>query len=307
MRRNQWDTIDTVPVVKRSILEQLIATSGEPMLLARVDQSDWPVVLANPAFEAFADRSEILSMPIADLVETLHGRETARELSEVIRSGQGSSIPLEARGRNWMLALKPMRYDGKANMRYYAACWRDSATMTGGGDASAAHQALLRARRRIRDLSRDDTLTGLLNDVAFYEVLAHDWAVAARDQRSLALVTFRIDHFNAYRRVFGRHAADSCLRRVAQTLKRCLRRASDVATRLGDGEDDVLVVLCQADDQDALNKFSLGIARQIRDLGLHHPHSAKDRFVTVSTKAVITKASGNIEAARKFVGLVVSG
>lgn len=296
-----------MPVVKRSILEQLIAASGEPMLLARVDQSDWPIVLANPAFEAFADRSELLKLPIADLIESLHGRDTARELSEVIRSGQAASIPLEARGRNWLLALQPMRHDGTANMRYYSACWRDSATMTGGGDASAAHQALLRARRRIRDLSRDDALTGLLTDVAFYEVLAHDWAVASRDKRALALITFRIDHFDAYLRVFGRHAADSCLRRVAQTLKRCLRRASDVATRLNDGDDDVLLVLCQADEQEALEKFAKGIARQIRELGLHHPHSAKDRFITVSTRAVITAASGGAAEARQFVTEVIAG
>lgn len=295
-----------MPVIKRKILEQLFACSGEPTLLTRVDQSDWPIVLANPAFEAFADRSDLDKMPVADLIESLHGRDTARELSETIRSGQESSIPLEAAGRNWLLVLKPIAEAGSSSAKYYAACWRDSATMTGGGDASAAHQALLRARRRIRDLSRDDALTGLLNEQAFHEVLAHDWAVAARDQRTLALIAFRIDEFDAYLRVFGRHAADSCMRRVAQTLKRCLRRASDVATRLNHKDDEVLVVLCQADDQQALRQFAETIGQKVRELGLHHPHARDDRFITVTATTQITATSGGAAEAREFLASVLN-
>ncbi len=290
-----------MPVIRRGVLEQLVAATAEPLLLTRVDQSDWPIVLVNPALEAFADRSELLKMPVADLIEALHGRETARELSETIRSGQESSIPLEARGKSWLLLLKPITDEAKSPARYYAASWRDSATMTGGGDASAAHQALLRARRRIRDLSREDTLTGLLNAAAFHDVLAHDWAVAARDKHSLALITLRIDDFDAYLKIFGRHAADSCLRRVAQTLKRCLRRASDVASRMSSADEEVLVVLSHADDEQAVDQFAARIARQIRDLGLHHPHSSKERFVTVSTRSAVTLARGGPAKAKQFL------
>ncbi len=283
--------------IKRSIFEQLIAAVAEPLLLARVDQADWPIVLCNPAFEALADRSDLLKTPITDVVEALHGRDAARELSETVRTGQESSIPLEVGSRNWLLVLKPLIDSGAASARYYAACWRDSASMTGGGDASAAHQALLRARRRIRDLSREDALTGLLNEAAFHDVLAHDWAVAARDRGSLALIAFTIDDFDAYLRVFGRHAADSCLRRVAQALKRCLRRASDVAARLGDDGGQTLVVLFHAGEETGVEDFAASICRQIRELGLHHPHSSRERFVTVSAKTAVVEASGGPSAA----------
>ena len=74
-------------------------------------------------------------------------------------------------------------------------------------------QALLKAKRRIRDLTRDDPVTGLLNARTFREVLAHDWAVAAREKASLALVAFTLDDFDAYVEVFGRHAASAGLRR----------------------------------------------------------------------------------------------
>ena len=36
--------------VHREILEQVIAAGTEPLLVVRIDQPDWPVVLVNPAF-----------------------------------------------------------------------------------------------------------------------------------------------------------------------------------------------------------------------------------------------------------------
>ncbi len=292
--------------IKRSVLTQLIAATAEPLLLARVDQTDWPVVLCNPAFEALADCSELVKKPVTDIIESLHGRDAARELSETIRSGQESSIPLEIGGRNWLLVLKPIIDEGENSARYYAAAWRDSASMTGGGDASAAHQALLRARRRIRDLSRDDSLTGLLNEAAFQDVLAHDWAVAAREKGQLALIALRIDDFAAYRRVFGRHASDSCLRRVSQALRRCLRRASDVAARIQHGDDDILLVMLHAAEPDAAAGLVEIIAKEVRGLKLHHPHSNKERYVTISANFSAVTANGGADQAQAFLADLLS-
>lgn len=290
--------------VKRSVLNQLINVSAEPLLLARVDQADWPVVLSNPALAnlaAVTEGKDLSGKPVTDVVEELHGREAARELSETIRSGQESSIPLEIGGRNWLLVLKPIDGNDNGGARYYAAAWRDSASMAGSGDASAAHQALLRARRRIRDLSRDDSLTGLLNEAAFRDVLAHDWAVAAREKTSLALIALRIDDFLAYQRVFGRHASESCLRRVAQVVRRCLRRASDVAARLTVGDEDFLVVLLHATEAGGIGDFTEVIMNEVRGLRLHHPHSSKERFVTVSSRYSVVAAVGGAADAQALL------
>jgi diguanylate cyclase (GGDEF)-like protein len=149
----------------------------------------------------------------------------------------------------------------------------------------------MRARRRIRDLSRDDTVTGLFNESAFREVLAHDWAVAARERGTLALVAFQLEEFTAYVEVFGRHAADSCLRRVAQALKRHLRRASDVATRINRDEREYLVVLSHSSDEAGVREFAGRIAVAVRELGLHHPRSRASRFVTVSYGVALAEAN----------------
>ena len=154
----------------RQILEQVIAATTEPLLVARIDQSDWPVVLANPAFKNLSNQDSI-DRPFADVVEELAGRELAIEVSESVRAQQETSFPVESNGREYLLVIKPLLLPNEEAARFYAAYWRSA---LGGGPSGGAemHHALLKAKRRIRDLSRDDPVTGVLNDRTFAEVFA---------------------------------------------------------------------------------------------------------------------------------------
>ena len=165
------------------------------------------------------------------------------------------------------------------------------------------HHALLKAKRRIRDLSRDDPVTGLMNGRAFGDVFAHDWAVAEREKGKLSLVTFTLDDFSAYLEVFGRHAADSCLRRVGQAIRRCLRRASDVVAR-PDGRR--FIVLSHATDEDGVREFASKISIAVRELGLHHPRSDSSRFVTVSFIVTVANVSAEKRDAGKFLSALLA-
>ncbi len=282
--------------VNRKILEQVIAATTEPVLVVRVDQPDWPVVLANPAFETITDAA-VLRKPFADVIEELAGRELALEVSETVRSQDEASLPIESNSREYLLALRPLRLAGEKTARFYAAYWR---TGTGSGTAEGAemHHALLKAKRRIRDLSRDDPVTGLLNGRAFADVFEHDWAVAAREKGRLSLVTFTLEEFSAYLEVFGRHATDSCLRRVGQAIRRCLRRASDVVAR-PDGQR--FIVLSHASDEVGVQEFAAGISAAVRELGLHHPRSSSSKFVTVSYTVSVADVSKEQRDAREFL------
>jgi diguanylate cyclase (GGDEF)-like protein len=282
--------------LQREVLAQLIGGSAEPLLVARVDSGDWPVVLSNPAFDALARSKSPLAQPFADVIERLIGREYAVEISEAVRAGQETSLAVDVHGRECLLVLRPVPANGNAATRYYVAYWRGA-----GGAASAdveIHQELAKAKRRIRDLSRDDPVTGLLNEAAFREVLVHDWAVAARERSSLALVAFQLDDFPAYVEVFGRHASDSCLRRVAQAVRRCLRRASDVAARMDDAR---MLVLAHASSETNVHEFAEKIASAVRELGLHHPRSSSARFVTVSYRVTVKEAEGGQTGATAFL------
>ena len=277
----------------RKVLEKVLAGTVEPVVIVRVDQPDWPVALANPAFEGIG--GDVRGKPFADVVEELGGRELALEVSEAVRSGQEISFPMEAGSREYLLVLKPVAPDEEVS--HYAAYWRSN-TGSASADSAEMHHALLNAKRRIRDLSRDDPVTGLLNGHAFREVFEHDWAVAAREKSRLSLVTFRLDDFDAYVEVFGRHASDSCLRRVGQAIRRCLRRASDVVAR-PDGA--TFVALSHASEQAGVREFAADIATAVRELGLHHPRSTSSKFVTVSFDVAVADAAGEAQGAGAFL------
>ena len=89
--------------LQRTILEQLIAGSAEPIIVARVDRPDWPVVLCNEAFDAIGGEQAATNRPFADVVEQMIGRELALEVSESVRSGQETSIPIEISNREYLL------------------------------------------------------------------------------------------------------------------------------------------------------------------------------------------------------------
>jgi diguanylate cyclase (GGDEF)-like protein len=289
-----------VKKINREILEQVIEASSEPLVIVRMDHTDWPVVLSNDAFDAIGGE-DIEKQPFADVIEQLVGREMALEISESLRAQQETSFPVELGGREYLLALRPMSLANEEKPRFYVAFWRGGAGAVAG---SEMHHELLKAKRRIRDLSRDDPVTGLLNERAFYEVLEHDWAVAAREKSPLSLVVFALDDFEAYVDVFGRHAADTCMRRVGQAVRRCLRRASDVVGRLN-GSD--IVVLSHATDEEGVREFAGRISAAIRELGLHHPRSTVSKFVTVSFEIGVSTNAADDVSSRDFLQSLPGG
>lgn len=288
--------------INRKILEQVIRGSAEPLVIVRVDHPDWPVALSNAAFDSIGGE-DTRNKPFADVIEQLVGREQALEISESVRAQQETSFPVEVGGREYLLVLKPLALSADTDAPFYVAYWRGGAG-AGAVAGSDTHHELLSAKRRIRDLSRADPVTGLLNDRAFREILEHDWAVASREKSSLGLVLFTLDDFEAYIDVFGRHAADSCLRRVGRAVRRCLRRASDVVGRL-DGSE--LIVLSHASEEEGVREFASRISTAVRDLGLHHPRSTVSKFVTVSYRVSVTTATKDVATAEAFISDLLSG
>ncbi len=284
--------------LNRKVLEQVIEASAEPLVIVRVDHPDWPVVWSNHAFESIGGQ-DTRDEPFAVVIEQLVGRELALDISEALRTRRETSFPVELGDHEYLLALKPLVTDDETAPRFYAAFWRGGAGAVAGTEM---HHALLKAKCRIRDLSRDDPVTGLLNETAFFDVLDHDWAVAAREKSSLALVVFSLDEFDAYIDVFGRHAGDSCLRRVGQAVRRSLRRASDVVGRLDSSE---IVVLSHASDEAGMREFAARISAAVRELGLHHPRSAASRFVTVSYRVGLSSSARAKQSARQFLDRLI--
>ncbi len=128
-------------------------------------------------------------------------------------------------------------------------------------------------------ITQTDAATGLPTRKVFEEMLMRDWAVARRVRRRVSIMVFRVDAFDGYQKVFGRHAGDSCLRKIAHAIHGSIRRESDFAARFA---ADQFAVLTAGSDEKQLLEFAKNIAEKVRLLAIHHPRSPVDRFATVS-------------------------
>ncbi|HEX6722907.1 MAG TPA: diguanylate cyclase, partial [Burkholderiaceae bacterium] len=100
---------------------------------------------------------------------------------------------------------------------------------------------LAQLNQELSVLSQTDPLTGLANRRAFDLRLAEEVSRAARHHMPLALMVIDIDHFKAYNDRYGHPAGDACLRRVADMLRECAGRPTDLVARLGGEEFAVLL------------------------------------------------------------------
>lgn len=89
----------------------------------------------------------------------------------------------------------------------------------------------IRLQRKLARLSRQDSLTGLRNRRSFFDILDK---IRATDARGVLLL-LDADHFKAINDTHGHLAGDNCLRSIAYTIQRCVRK-EDLVGRIG-GEE----------------------------------------------------------------------
>ena len=151
------------------------------------------------------------------------------------------------------------------------------------------------ANARLHQLSMVDGLTAVSNRRRFDEALHEEWRRARRAQsgpravpippadasaiyESMALLLLDIDHFKQYNDHYGHLAGDACLKLVAATIARAIRRSGDMVARYG-GEEFAIILPATP------SAGAFGVAERIRgmiwDLDLPHAGSAFGR-VTVS-------------------------
>lgn len=100
---------------------------------------------------------------------------------------------------------------------------------------------------REQELSRRDSVTGLWNRRAFFEILEAEVARCQRKRRTLALAFIDLDHFKTVNDQLGHAEGDRVLVQVARVFTEKLRR-SDILARLGGDEFAVLLPECPLKD-----------------------------------------------------------
>lgn len=145
----------------------------------------------------------------------------------------------------------------------------------------AREQELENLTRTFQELSNLDGLTGVANRRRFDDVYDKEWRSAKRDGAVMSVLMLDIDIFKAYNDRYGHLKGDSCLTRVAQCLKREVKRPRDLVARYG-GEEFVLV-LPETDAAGAM-RIAENIRERVRELDIEHQDSATG-IVSVSLGA----------------------
>lgn len=141
------------------------------------------------------------------------------------------------------------------------------------------NEQLSSANHELLRLAHLDGLTGLPNRRFFDQTLHMEWMRAVRDRRPIAVIMLDVDHFKRYNDGYGHQAGDECLKLVAGSIQRALRRPADFAARYG-GEE--FVVILPNTEVEGAELVANVILDDVRNQAIPHANSPTAAWVTVS-------------------------
>lgn len=118
------------------------------------------------------------------------------------------------------------------------------------------NEMLQKLNVKLEELVRLDILMKIGNRLSFYETIEKVHHRAGRYEQGYGIIMCDIDHFKLYNDAYGHLAGDNVLRRVAASIKECIRK-SDEVFRYG-GEELVIILPNQN------NNSSIAAADKVR-------------------------------------------
>jgi len=150
------------------------------------------------------------------------------------------------------------------------------------------------AEKALAEMATTDELTGLANRRKFGEILASEWRRAERENTPFSLLMFDADFFKSYNDTYGHQAGDKALRAIADCIKACIKRPSDLAARYG-GEE--FAVLLPATDYAGALHIAEMICASVLALDLRHEASAYGVMTVSAGVACMSPRQGQEPAA----------
>lgn len=255
---------------------RMVDAAPEGIVICDAKVPGLPVVYVNTAF------TQLCGYPAAALLGSnlriLQGTDREQEGRQRVRESIQSAAPCRILLRNyrpdgslfWNESLIQPLQGASGEVTHWVGYHRDAGARLKSGERPAAG---------LPPWLREDRLTGLNSREYFEEFLQRDWLVAQRDSHEIGLVLFDIDDLGPYNETFDRSAGDACIRRVGRVIAGSYRRGGDLIGRWDGG---AFAVLTQGDAADKASQYARVVAQRVRDLLIHHPRSAAERYVTLS-------------------------
>ncbi len=136
----------------------------------------------------------------------------------------------------------------------------------------------------LEHLSSIDPLTNLFNRRKFDAIYSYLWQQAIRNKCQLGILYIDVDFFKLYNDNYGHLHGDTCLQRIANVLRKVLKRKSDIIARYGGEEFIMLVYDCNAH---FIQMLAEEINKKIRQEEIAHDFSRVGLHVTVSVGAAL--------------------
>jgi two-component system chemotaxis family response regulator WspR len=199
----------------------------------------------------------------------------------MLSSNEEPEIKCEAfaRGANDYLIKLPATIELLARIRYHSKAYLNQIQRDEAYRALHESQTLLLEKNfQLALLTNVDGLTGLSNRRHFDEVLAGRWRQAIREQAPFSILMIDVDSFKPFNDTYGHLAGDEVLKQVADAIRTCCQRPTDLAARFG-GEE--FIVCFSVASPDLAQAFAEKIRAAVEAVIIPHAGSASGT-VTVS-------------------------
>ncbi|MDP4530254.1 GGDEF domain-containing protein [Alkalimonas delamerensis] len=167
--------------------------------------------------------------------------------------------------------------------RYSAAvAWLSLAMFAIGLVLLTLFVVLIQQNQLLNRLATEDGLTHLLNRRSAMLQGKLLTSMAQRTRQPLALAVLDIDHFKAINDQYGHPAGDAALKMVAQVMRTCIRRETDVLARIGGEEFMLIMPETSAEVAEQLCKVMLSALAEARVSDSFHIHITASMGLAIS-------------------------